>query len=249
MDAGSFQLETSSGPASGSSEAASTEASSEVAVAPAGLQASLEISAGEISLGGAPGVAAAEPPAPESAAEPEPRAAIRARHSRRAKQSLKDLIVWDLAQLRAGADPLGKGLAQLFQKGGAHAALFLGIQPPPPGSPAPVFDAAAVVTPGKKTDVWRGLRWDPTVVPDLWNIFVKLGQVELSPPGTRTYVKSNRNVVRGAFGIQQDEWITLVRAGPVNGCRGIIAIVSRGSVLSLLEKARPLLGAAPPQAA
>jgi hypothetical protein len=153
-------------------------------------------------------------------------------------------VQWTLAQIRGGTDPLGRGLAQLMDRG-ATQALFLAIQPGPAGSPVPHFVSAAALQPKTKMDYWTGLKWDPTVVPELWNAFVKTGFVELSPPGTMTNVASARNVVRGAFGVEPEEYLTLVRAGPANSCRGVLAIISTKSLMTALGSAMPLISQLP----
>jgi hypothetical protein len=156
-----------------------------------------------------------------------------------------ELVQWELPRLKAGIDPLGQGLAQLFDKG-VSAALFLAITPPPPGSPVPHFLASAAVLPrgADKTELWTGLKWDPTVVPELWNYFIRAGMVELSPPGTMTNITSNRNVVRGAFGVGKDEWLILVRAGTADSCRGVVALISRKTILPAVNSVLSLLQAA-----
>jgi hypothetical protein len=139
-------------------------------------------------------------------------------------------------------------LANLLEKG-AISALFLAITPPPAGSPVPHFlgTAAAFAPTGAATsktklELWSGLKWDPTVVPELWNYFVRAGFVELSPPGTMTNVASTRNVVRAAFGCAPDEWLTLVSAGTPNACRGVLAILSKASLQHVLAGAMVLIG-------
>jgi hypothetical protein len=155
------------------------------------------------------------------------------------------LILWDTKVLESGIDPLGKGIALMMKKG-ALSVLFLSITLPP-GSPVPHFSSSAAVLPKNKDKIWTGLRWDPTVVPEMWNYFIKSGNVELSPPGTQTVLSSSRNVIRAAFGLQADEWLLLVRAGPANACRGIVAFVSKSSLQTPLVEALPLLNALPPQ--
>ena len=159
------------------------------------------------------------------------------------RKAVAELIQWDLAKLKTGKDPLGQGLAQLFAKG-VTSALFLAIQPPPEGSPVPHFLASAAVLPKDKLGLWAGLKWDPTVVPELWNYFIRAGQVELSPPGTMTNITSNRNVVRGAFGVDKDEWLMLVRVGTADSCRGVVALLAPKSLLPAVTAALPLLQAA-----
>jgi hypothetical protein len=162
------------------------------------------------------------------------------RAQRKATRSIQPLIIWEVPLLESGADPLGKGIAIMLKRG-ATQALFLSITPPPSGSPVPHFVSTATVLPGTKLNLWTGLKWDPTVVPEMWNFFVKSGQVELSPPGTRTNQSSHRNVVRAAFGVLQTEWLLLVRVGTANACRGVVAFTSLQSLLTQLDEALPLL--------
>lgn len=146
------------------------------------------------------------------------------------------LILWDTLSLSQSQDPLAQGLSELL-KNKVDRSLFLCVVAAPPGSPVPHFVASAAVAPRKKTRIWRGLRWDPTVVPDLWNVFVRDGLVELAPPGPHTRVNSDRNVVRGAFGTEKEEWLTLVRVGPSSNCRGILAVFSAESLLEPIRAA------------
>jgi hypothetical protein len=159
------------------------------------------------------------------------------------------LIVWQRGELSGSADPLSKGIATLLDAG-AQCALFLSITPPPSGCQVPHFKASAVVAaPTSKISVWTGMKWDPTVAPDAWNYFVKTGFIELAPPGTLTNMKSNRNIIRAAFGIGKNEYLILVRAGPPTTCRGVLAIVASSSMQTKLAAAIPLVTALPPKQA
>ncbi len=176
------------------------------------------------------------PPAPPTAARVQPTA----RPAQR--RSAATLILWDPHLLKTGQDPLGRGLALLLEKG-ATSALFLSILPPAPGAATPQFAASAAVAPKGKLNVWRGLKWDPALVPEVWNAFLKSGVMEFSPPGHATNQKSSRNVIRSAFGAEADEWVLLIRCGPGNQLRGALAIVSTQSLLTQLGEALPLIGA------
>jgi hypothetical protein len=175
---------------------------------------------------------------------PSPTATVRVQTAkpRTAEQrSVQRMTLWDIKQLKSGNDPLGKGLAILLERGARHA-LFLSLVAAPAGSPVPHFLASAAIAPRERLKLWTGLRWDPTIVPSLWNLFVRTGHAELPPPGAETDISSNRNVVRAAFGVGHDEWLLLVRTGPVNQCRGVLAVVSDRSMLQALVAASPLLG-------
>jgi hypothetical protein len=154
------------------------------------------------------------------------------------------LIVWDLGKLKRSSDPLGKALAHLMESG-AKSALFLTIAPPPPGSPVPHFFGTAAVTPSTRQPIWTGLKWDPTLIPEMWNHFVRAGFVELPPPGTMTSVESARNVVRGAFGCVSSEWLTLIRIGPQNSCRGVAALISEHTLAGAAAQVQSLLTSMP----
>jgi hypothetical protein len=155
---------------------------------------------------------------------------------------------WTMQMLKGGPDPLGKGLSILLDKG-AGSALFLAITPPPPGAKIPHFAAAAAAqgTP-EQIRIWTGLRWDPAVVPQVWNALLKSGFVEFHPPGNVTNADSRRNTIRAAFGLGGEQILTLVRVGPVAACRGILAIYSGrslllelGPILTLFNTPLPLL--------
>ncbi|HAR43592.1 MAG TPA: hypothetical protein DCS07_13345 [Bdellovibrionales bacterium] len=163
--------------------------------------------------------------------------------SERKKHELK-LIIWDLATLRKGNDPLGKGLLFLVEKG-VTSAVFLKIAPPKPGSTVPDFMSSATVQPQDKLQIWTGMRWDPTVSPEAWNQLLKLGYVEFPPPGTYTNLQSVRNVVRAAFGLVGDEWLTLIRVGTPTICRGILALISLKSAALIIPQALPILQVEP----
>ncbi len=175
----------------------------------------------------------AESPTPASS----PGAPVVKRGDKKRHAAPHPLVIWDSAALKSGGDPLGKGLAILMEKG-AHGSVFLATQDPPPGSPVPHFLATAAIATSEKIQLWTDLRWDPTLVPDVWNSLVQNGYVELSPPGTSTNVRSTRNIVRNGFGIAKEEWILLVRIGTPKICRGILLVVSQKSLQPALA---PLL--------
>lgn len=186
------------------------------------------------------------PASPHSASATSPATAkVQAAKPRPERRTATRLVLWDVKQLKNGPDPLGRGLSSLIDKG-VQASLFLAITSAPAGSPVPHFNASAAIAGSDRLRVWTGLKWDPTVVPELWNLFVRTGHVELSPPGTQTNIKSNRNVVRAAFGVNQSEWLLLVRAGPASHCRGVLALITQRSLLTELQAAIPLITAEMP---
>jgi len=150
------------------------------------------------------------------------------------------LIIWEKSQLLASRDPLGRALGDLLSRG-VEAALFLTIQAPLPGTTVPCFLGSAVVAVVQRRALWTGLKWDPTLSPELWNQFVKTGRVELMPPSATT----TRNAVRAAFGVDRDYWLTLVRVGPAHACRGVLALVSRNSVKVAVDGLQTLLNSLP----
>jgi hypothetical protein len=178
-----------------------------------------------------------EPSAPHSTSVPKIQPS-----KRRGHQNLQKLMIWDLHSLKTGQDPLGQGIALLFEQG-ATQALFLTIVPATEAGKFPDFVGTATIAPQEKLQIWTGIQWNPTIVPEMWNHFVKTGQIELSPPGTVTNLESHRNVVRGAFGIQPQEWLLLLRCGPITGCRGILAIVSKQTLMTQLDSILPLIQA------
>jgi hypothetical protein len=153
------------------------------------------------------------------------------------------LLSWTREDLSVGSDPLGKALVSLID-GGVSKALFLAIQSTP-GNTLPVFAASAAVNAGTKSAIWTGLRWDPQVLPDIWNQLVTVGYVELPPPGTMTNMHSARNVSRAAFDIGNEECLALVRVGTAQQCRGILVLTSRKSLIASVKQVLPLLSAAP----
>jgi hypothetical protein len=151
-----------------------------------------------------------------------------------------ELAKWSTAVLKKNPDPMAQALVQLTEKG-VTSALYLPMKAPPAGQKVPIFEGNAYVGSPFKERVWRGLKWDPKVVPQLWNVFLKTGLVELTPPGNNTVATSNRNVVRAAFGISLEEYLIIVRVGSLKACRGVLALVSTGSVARDVEALVPLL--------
>ncbi|MCM2322475.1 MAG: hypothetical protein NDJ90_04355 [Oligoflexia bacterium] len=186
-----------------------------------------------------------EAPLEASAASPNftPASIHRVSRSKR-RQAASPLIQWHLSQLQNGKDPLGLGIAYLLDHG-ATAALFLAFRPE---GTVNRFIATAYTGATTKLTLWNGLQWDPSIAPSLWNYFVKSGYLELPPPGTTTNQMSDRNVIRAAFGVQGTEWLLLLRAGPNESCRGVVAILSPKSLLAKVDAALKLLSAKSPAA-
>ena len=165
---------------------------------------------------------------------------------RKAQASQQKLILWNLELLAVGNDPLGKGIALALRKNGV-GALFLAITPESNSQDVPRFMSTAAVMAPTKLNLWAGMSWDPKVEPEMWNSFVQNGVLEFTPPGSYTMVTSQRNIIRSAFGILQSEWLTLVRAGPAEGCRGMVAIVTTESLFIELGEAIALIQAPSPE--
>lgn len=171
-----------------------------------------------------------------------PRAKIH-RAPKREGARAKKLLEWSLESFSKSPDPLARALAVLVPKG-VSAGVFLAIQPPSAEGKTPHFSAAAAFADKSRMRTWKGLIWDPTLLPDLWNQFIHSGNVELPPPGANTTITSARNVVRSAFGVEPGEWITLLRVGPPNACRGVLALISTQSLQKALGPVLPLVHAA-----
>lgn len=154
----------------------------------------------------------------------------------------KALNFWSEKTLKSGIDPLARGLSSLLGKG-VKGGLFLAPTKPPAGSPVPHFVASAYFGGKDRLSVWSGLRWDPAIVPEIWNHFVKAGFIDLPPPGTTTNQLSTRNLLRGAFAIQSQEWLTLIRVGPPNSCRGVLALLSDKTLANELQASLALIQA------
>lgn len=159
---------------------------------------------------------------------------------RKTKNTIQPLHIWTFAQLKTGKDPLGQGIILLLEKG-AKSALFLTVSTTTDESKAPLFQSSAIVRGNSQIGLWTGLRWDPNLVPETWNVFLKLGFVELTPPSAETNIQSNRNVIRTAFGITSEEYLLLVRVGPLTSMRGVVAFISTKSIATELPKAMALL--------
>ncbi len=147
-------------------------------------------------------------------------------------QALKDLVKWELKTIQSGKDPIFLALQKIL-KGGGRYCLFLNVKIADPKAVKIVFEASAGLGEAEHLRLWKGMKWNPHVVAELWNHFVKHGASELSPPGTVTHLASSRNVVRSVFGAKREEWLTLFRVGPAESCRGILAILSKNSLQPL----------------
>ena len=147
---------------------------------------------------------------------------------------------WDLQTLSQSQDPLGKAIAQLSEHG-ADSALFFSITPPEGKSSTPFFKSTAAVHADRRIPIWSGVKWKPELSKDLWNAFLKSGQVELDPYSTPSPLTPVKNAMRAALGARPSEWLILVRVGSAHACRGVIAFFSKRSLLPELPPVLPLL--------
>lgn len=154
------------------------------------------------------------------------------------------LIQWHLTDLLASHDPLARGLSHLL-KNGAYAAVFLSIQPPPGELKIPVFHATAAIGPTPYFRLWTGLRWNPETVSAFWKRILNSGYMILAPTESHTNPSSGKYLVRGAFGLAPDEWLTILQVGPMEACRGVLAVVSKVPLEGFLEEGSSLLRQAP----
>lgn len=185
-------------------------------------------------------------PKPQSQAKVQP--AKRSLTSSQASSSQKELAEWTIQTLKRSQDPLAQAVTLLIDEYQAGPVLFLALRSAPATADSesvPYFEATAGFDLSEKRLFWTGLNWKPEAVPELWNIFVQDGFVELPPPGTQTVASSVRNITRSAYGVRSEEWITLVRVGPEEACRGVLAIVSHGSLNGSIEKVQEICSVLP----
>ncbi|MBN20715.1 MAG: hypothetical protein CL678_05440 [Bdellovibrionaceae bacterium] len=153
----------------------------------------------------------------------------------------QELIRWNKEQFQKNNDSLAKAI-QNFLDHSVEAVLYLQMAKGLKKEDSPEFSAkAAYFTESKFNLYWRGLHWNPQIVPEIWPPFLKEGCVEFSPPGTKTVPTSSRNIIRQAFGVGTNQWLTLVRVGSVNQCKGVLALISPDSIRSVVENQKEFL--------
>lgn len=172
---------------------------------------------------------------------------LQTKQARRRSNSTPKLLVWNRSDLASSADPMAQALSQLLEKG-LQSAVFLAA-PPEEDTPStiPELKASACLQPGAKSAIWRGLKWNPAMLPHLWRQLSTVGFIELPPPETATVATSDRNVSRTAFGVDSTEWLSLALIGPAHECRGILAMVSLQSLLGEIQSRLILLSSAVPK--
>jgi hypothetical protein len=139
----------------------------------------------------------------------------------------KPLSDWDLTRLKSREDPLAQGIFSLFNKAGASSGLFLTIEPQR-GNELPLFVATAAVKAGTQLASWTGLTWSPGLFPELWRTLLERGSAEFQP--------DSRNTHRAVFDASPTQWLTFIRVGTPQKCRGLLVVLSRGSLTLPLQK-------------
>ena len=154
---------------------------------------------------------------------------------------VQKLVIWTIDLLRNSPDPFGKGIAKLFERG-ANGALFLSLAYGAQGRTQADIEctSTAAVAAETKINIWTGLKWMPSSVPQAWDQLIRQGSIEISPPSADTLAVSYRSMMRTAFGLLPGEWLLLVRVGPERSCRGIIAFISPHSLYKYLPEVSKL---------
>jgi hypothetical protein len=150
------------------------------------------------------------------------------------KSTKRSLSNWSPDQLKMASDPMGKALFHLFQSATVQAALFMAIQHTAAGK---IFGASAGVQIENGSPFWGGLKWQPQQFADVWKTLTEEGFAEFHPEA--------QNITRTAFDVDPGHWLTLIRVGSPERCRGIVAIVSSQSIESRLFNELELFGADP----
>jgi hypothetical protein len=140
------------------------------------------------------------------------------------------LTRWQAADLARNADPLAQRVQGELTRG-AHLVVFLAVsaQERSPKDPTiPIFVAQAYVAEDgdPRPTLLQGMRWDPTLVPQIWNALRTQGHAEFLPPATQTDISSERNAIRAALASEPDERVTMVRIDDGKDCRGVLILYS-----------------------
>lgn len=140
------------------------------------------------------------------------------------------LIRWTTETLQANPDPLAARVREELAKG-ARVIVFLSVSPTEKSAKdptIPLFCAQACVVPDGdvRPALLMGMKWDPTLVPQIWNALRTQGRAEFLSPATQTDMSSERNAIRAAFAAEKPEKLTLVRIDDGNQCRGVLGLYS-----------------------
>ena len=157
----------------------------------------------------------------------------------------QSLEIWETGMMDQSTDPVAQALKIFFDQG-ARSVLYLTMTPNPPTT-IPLFVSSATLLPGMRLETWTGMKWDPTLTPEVWNDLLKEGFLEYSPPADSTVATSPRNVLRAAFGLEPNEWLLLTGVGPQPYFRGILALLSEESLAGILKDTAAFLSAPLPQ--
>jgi hypothetical protein len=213
-----------------SAAASATPPPSEVKEEGIAISLSLE---GETSESPLPPETAAEKPVPEKTTS-EKNAGIRT--SERALTRTMDYRparIWNRDELKFGQDPLGTGMNAILESGKSKGMLFLQAKA---DSKRPTFESFAVSDVEERRFAWlSGMTWDSLALPELWSAFIKAGVLEISPPSgpqKMTAQLQARLLARRLFDASAEETLTLVKIGSKMTTRGILVILSKGSVLN-----------------
>jgi hypothetical protein len=169
------------------------------------------------------------------------------RRASRPSAPVSPLTVWNDQQLKASEDPMEKGIALLCERTGAKA-LFFKLET---SGLLPTFLASSTLgADDTQTATWQGMGINPTLISTIWNDFLKKGFYEVAPisgTGTGSVQKNAFKALRIAFGLTEAQWLIIVRSGPAQACRGILAFVGDQSMTTHLSALFSLLGAATPE--
>jgi hypothetical protein len=110
----------------------------------------------------------------------------------------------------------------------------MAIQSAPAGQ---YFIATAGVQIENGSPFWDGLKWQPQQFADIWKILVDKGFAEFAP--------GSQNITRTAFDLNPNHWLTLIRVGSPDQCRGVLAVVSSSSLEAKISDELTLFGMNP----
>ena len=179
------------------------------------------------------------PPLAETAASFENQA-LTTKPAKRPRQ-IKKLTLWTLESLKQSPEPFAQGIASMIDRG-ANGALFLSLVYGSKGRTQADIEctSTAAAAPQTKINIWTGLKWMPSTVPQAWDQLIRHGSVEIPPPSADTLAVSYRSMLRTAFGLLPTEWLLLIRVGSERACRGIVAFTSQQTLYPELSRVQNL---------